>query len=469
MTSSLTEHQVLEEWNSIPGEVHVPIVSATEITKLHIYDFDNTLFNSPVPNPQLYTKRVENLLRSSPHISSFGSWWDDPRPLEIIAKLMNHDSERAAFWNENLLRLARLSWRDTSTVSIVLTGRKEKNFHSLFGKLFQVSRDKWATEQIAKDDNKYSADDYLFNAICLKKQREETNTFDYKCKCILSFLDRYPNLEEVTIYDDRIHHINKFKNFFNSLLNTKIKWIIVPVAPRFHYLPIRDENTLIPKFVNEQERAESGLVLNLSRTPMQVGYFLTVGSQKKLLHWGLNYLRQHFKDTKVQLSNFAEYPMYIPCTAPGNGITASQARKCFTHFDEIQISKNNDNEKRSDEDIIKYFCSQKTMLSEWSTSFKVVAIAIREAPIQASSRKAQNNKAMEIYYRTIPVGPKKEAWTSWPEFIIVGYNYDKNLQVQMEEINSVLTNPKSLRWHNVKVGIKIKTYFGFFSKRDTDL
>lgn len=461
-------HDVLTDWNSISSELHIPECDASEITKIHIYDFDNTLFNSPVPNPQLYTKTFENYLRSDPNLSNFGGWWDDPRPIETLNKLMSNDSnDRNEYWNEDIIKLARMSWRDKNTVSVILTGRKENLFNQHLSRLLTTARDKWNNlENSEKEKERYSPDDLMFNAVLLKKQRQETNTMEYKQKCILSFINAYPNLREISLYDDRVHHINKFKNFFLSMDNPNINWFVVPVPPRYHYLPIKDEYNLINKFIQEKKRNDPSSTLRLSRTPMQVGYFLTLSSQKKLLHWALNYLKRVKHENKTTLSNFAEYPMYIPCVAPGQEMDTSQVAKCFTKFDSIQINKNIDNSDKTPEEIIKYFCSQNTMMSEWTTSFKVVAIAFKEPTIVKNHHNKNGFKPLEVYYKVVPTNNKTETWSNFRSYVVVGYNYDSNLMHQMSEINLILGNPKVLDWRDVRNGIKINTYFGFFSKKD---
>ncbi|KAL3234530.1 Uncharacterized protein RNJ44_03292 [Nakaseomyces bracarensis] len=458
-------HDVLKEWSSIGTELHIPKCDASDITKLHIYDFDNTLFNSPVPNSQLYTKTFENYLRSSPNLSSFGGWWDDPRPIETINKLMNNDNDRSEYWNENMIKLARMSYRAQDTISIVLTGRKEKLFVHHISKLLETARNKWNNLEDT-DKKSYCKDDLLFNAVLLKKIRKETNTLEYKQKCILSFIEAYTNLKEITLYDDRVHHVNKFKMFFNSLNNPRIFWFVVPVPPRYHYLPIKDELNLVNKFIQETKENEASHPIKVSRTPMQVGYFLTLSSQKKLLHWALNFLRRINHEDKVSISNFAEYPMYIPCVNPGQKMNKNQVSKCLTKFDNIQISKVIDNAEKTPEDIIKYFCSHNTMMSEWSTSFKVVSLATREPTHMKHSQSRNGYKAVEVYYKVVPTNMKNETWTSYNSYIIIGYNYDSNLTHQISEINLLLGNPKILDWRDVRNGIKINTYFGFFSKKD---
>lgn len=460
-------HDVLAEWNSIASELHIPEHDPGEVVKLHVYDFDNTLFYSPVPNPQLYTKTFETRLRSDPELSSFGGWWDDPRPVEVVNKMMVRSSQRSEFWNEDVIKLARMSWRDENTVSVILTGRKENLFSHHIARLLQTAREKWSQKEDTDENNeRTSTDDLLFNAVLLKKLGQETRTVEYKQKCVLSFIDAYPNLKEISMYDDRIHQINKFESFFESLKNTKFKWSITPVAPRYHYLPMKEELALINKFIQEKNRDDPSRQLRLTRTPMQVGYFLTLSSQKKLLHWALNYLKRVIHEDKVTISNFAEYPMYIPCVAPGQKMSTSQVAKCFTKFDSIQVNKNIDNADKTPEEIIKYFCSQNVMLSEWTTSFKVTAIAFREPIDVTNLRSKKSYKPLEVYYKVVPTKSKTETWSNFGSYVVIGYNYDNNLSHQISEINLILGNAKVLDWRSVRNGIKINTYFGFFSKKD---
>ena len=53
MDAGRAEHAVLDEFSSYPVKEY-PASKREEITKIHIYDFDQTLYASPLPNTELY-------------------------------------------------------------------------------------------------------------------------------------------------------------------------------------------------------------------------------------------------------------------------------------------------------------------------------------------------------------------------------------------------------------------------------
>lgn len=60
MSGKSSDHSVLRKWNSCAHELAVPSeVPEHAITKLHIYDFDNTLFATAGPHRAVIYTRAD--------------------------------------------------------------------------------------------------------------------------------------------------------------------------------------------------------------------------------------------------------------------------------------------------------------------------------------------------------------------------------------------------------------------------
>ena len=123
-------HSVLYEWNSVDSALNIPILPDSKIRKICIYDFDNTLFKSPAPDPHLYSEQLYTSLLS-PCVFSNGGWWSEPRFLELLLNEWQKGLiDDSAFWNRDIVKSAKESWesRDDGTLTILMTGRKELLF-----------------------------------------------------------------------------------------------------------------------------------------------------------------------------------------------------------------------------------------------------------------------------------------------------------------------------------------------------
>lgn len=98
MSGKSSDHSVLRKWNSCAHELAVPSeVPEHAITKLHIYDFDNTLFATPGPTEQLYTRELLGKLTSSELPN--GGWWNEPEFLQAAIEISRSKPRRFS-WNE---------------------------------------------------------------------------------------------------------------------------------------------------------------------------------------------------------------------------------------------------------------------------------------------------------------------------------------------------------------------------------
>jgi hypothetical protein len=101
---------MIQEFDRLPVE---------KTRKLAIYDFDSTLFNSPLPNPKLWTKSFMGKILSD------CQWFCDIRTLSdpYIPNVPGDE-----WWNDEILNKAKASLAESDTLTILLTGRRKVPF-----------------------------------------------------------------------------------------------------------------------------------------------------------------------------------------------------------------------------------------------------------------------------------------------------------------------------------------------------
>lgn len=447
------EHNKLKQWNSCPNELRLPHVPQSEIKSLHIYDFDNTLYKSPCPNRILYTNQAYLKLLKNEHMNS-GNWWDQPLFLEESFKMYIATQDKS-YWNDKITELAINSFDDPNTVSIILTGRSRSNFQTLFQKMLSISRD-LASVEGSKFYNKSNS--FLkFNAVCLKSRNPNNNmtppTFQFKTHIIQDFLQDYPNLEDVTIYDDRISHIKQFKSFFNHLRpRPKFQWFIIPVSSQEFVLDKVAELKLIKKVIDDTNNIRLSRnipPLEIRWTPKCTGFFLTLKSQAILLRTAFT-LTKSFNLTKFV--NLAEYPMYIPVCSPGNTISVETMTKLF---------ENDTDDALSFVDFKEKFSNQRNPINRCHVDFIVTHFTYTTVP------NVSNRQGM-IYFRVRPKNKTPKISTHFRRdapLIISGHVTDEDVD---KFLNYTLTNSylakRNMTWRALPRPITINTTFGYYSK-----
>ncbi|KAF1920544.1 hypothetical protein BDU57DRAFT_552904 [Ampelomyces quisqualis] len=194
-----TYHTVtaLKRWSCDDKEL--PPVS--DIKAIHVFDFDNTLFASPLPNKQLWNSATLGQL-GSPDIFVSGGWWHDASILSATGQGIDKEEKRAwdGWWNEHIVSLVELSMQQKDAISVLLTGRGEANFSDL---IKRIARSK-------KLD---------FDMVCLKPAtgpagQRFRNTMDFKQELLKDIIYTYRDAEELRIYEDRVKHTKGFRDFF---------------------------------------------------------------------------------------------------------------------------------------------------------------------------------------------------------------------------------------------------------------
>lgn len=154
------------------------------VRAIHVYDFDDTLFVPPRPNPKLWNGPTLGNLASATWLSN-GGWWQDSRILAAAGEGLDEEQKRAwdGWWNEHVVDLVRLSMQQKDALTILLTGRSAKSFWTLIPRILN-------SKQLA------------FDMIVLKPEvmpngARPENVIGYKCLFLEDLLNTYREAKEL--------------------------------------------------------------------------------------------------------------------------------------------------------------------------------------------------------------------------------------------------------------------------------
>ncbi|KAL9603678.1 MAG: hypothetical protein Q9219_000997 [cf. Caloplaca sp. 3 TL-2023] len=273
----------LKRWSCIAREL--PPVS--QVKAIHVYDFDNTLFMSPLPNSKLWNGHAVGFLQTH-HCFANGGWWHDPQILKATGQGIEKEEPNGwkGWWNEQIVELAQLSIKQTDALTILLTGRGEDNFADLIRRI------------VASKDLK-------FDMICLKPQAGPNNqtfssTMNYKQAILRDLIWTYKDAEEIKLYEDRVKHTKTFRDYFESinkgLFNDSgpsprkpIKAEVIQVADTVTTLDPIVETAEVQRMINAHNNAINSdshallAPLEVKRTVFFTGYLIASNDTTRLL------------------------------------------------------------------------------------------------------------------------------------------------------------------------------------------
>ncbi|KAK3655780.1 hypothetical protein LTR22_010074 [Elasticomyces elasticus] len=190
----------LRRWSC--GDKQLP--STDRIKSIHIYDFDNTLFSSPLPNRQVWSTQTCGHLQAQDFLHG-GGWWHNPQILASTRQGLEVEEARAweGCWNEKIVDLVRLSMSEEDALTILLTGRAEAGFADLINRMA-------------------AAKGLDFDMVCLKPAVSPTgelfaSTLGYKQSLLRDIVMTYHTATELRMYEDRPKHTKSFRDFFADL------------------------------------------------------------------------------------------------------------------------------------------------------------------------------------------------------------------------------------------------------------
>ncbi|KAI6791220.1 hypothetical protein KC332_g14776 [Hortaea werneckii] len=190
----------LKRWSCIDKDLPKP-ASTNEIA---VFDFDNTLFSSPLPNKQIWNVSTCGQLQAQDFLHN-GGWWHNPRILAATGQGLATEEQRAweGYWNERIVELVRIASAAEDTLTVLLTGRMESAFSDLLIRMVK-------------------AKGLDFDMICLKPSVSPNgelfpSTMHFKQALLRDIVFTYPTAREIRMYEDRPKHTKGFRDFFTDL------------------------------------------------------------------------------------------------------------------------------------------------------------------------------------------------------------------------------------------------------------
>ncbi|KAJ3076405.1 hypothetical protein HK102_005426 [Quaeritorhiza haematococci] len=182
-----------------------PALASTTLrrpTRLMVYDFDSTLFRSPLPNPDLWAPDVIGTI-----ISECG-WFQEPKTLSppYLPEIPDE-----TWWDADMLRSAQESLsRPHDTITVLLTGRRHDRFsarieHMCRGLSNPLNFDMFFLRE-GNDPN---------------GPRHFTCTLDFKLAVLRKLLTTFPTIDHIELFDDRKRHLELFERELKALVQQR--------------------------------------------------------------------------------------------------------------------------------------------------------------------------------------------------------------------------------------------------------
>ena len=204
----------LKRWSCKTKEI--PSIAA--IKSIHVYDFDNTLFTSPLPNPQIWAQPTIGKLQAF-EAMAFGGWWHNVDVLKATGEGMEKEEPRAweGWWNEAVVELIRCSMQTKVALTVLLTGRNETYFADLINRMAK-------------------AKELDFDLVALKPEvgpngQVMESTMSFKQAFLHDLVFTYKHADEIRIYEDRPKHVKGFREYFEKLNKSFLSHPVDQPAP----------------------------------------------------------------------------------------------------------------------------------------------------------------------------------------------------------------------------------------------
>ncbi|KAL2913651.1 hypothetical protein HK105_206811 [Polyrhizophydium stewartii] len=172
------------------------------VVRLVIFDFDSTLFRSPLPNADLWAGPLRG------RITSDCGWFTDPRTLEAPYV---PDVPGDAWWHAETVDRVFEALAREDTLTVLLTGRR----HDLFSKRIEDMCRR-------KSPRPLSFDLFFFReGHDPQAGRHHPTTLDFKLAVLDRLLETFTTLKHVEFYDDRERHLKLFQQQIESLVTAQ--------------------------------------------------------------------------------------------------------------------------------------------------------------------------------------------------------------------------------------------------------
>ncbi|KAF9934259.1 hypothetical protein FBU30_002677 [Linnemannia zychae] len=195
---------------------------------VNVFDFDQTLFQSPLPNPALWDPSFIGILTSWAYCGT--GWWHNPGTLDL-----GPDAEASlweGWWNEAIVDKVKESSDDPGCLTILLTGRNGPTFGQRLvnmvqskGLDFDLVVTKPTTVALLDPVKSASRISNKKSSITSSNPVEKylkVHTFNVKHEFLYSVLYEYPSIRTMHLWDDRPCQIAKFRQAGQEWLDKKM-------------------------------------------------------------------------------------------------------------------------------------------------------------------------------------------------------------------------------------------------------
>ena len=149
--------------------------------ELHVFDFDGTLFRSPLP-PDWWKTKIRK------------TWWIHQ---DSLGRPCVPDKPDASWWVNSTVAAAKQSIADPDVLAILCTGRSGT-----------VGSFRYRVPELLSQRG------LNFDKVYLNP--EGSQTANYKKRVLLELLRRYPDIDTVQIWEDRSNHLTEFESFITQ-------------------------------------------------------------------------------------------------------------------------------------------------------------------------------------------------------------------------------------------------------------
>ncbi|KAF9429481.1 hypothetical protein BGZ76_001240 [Entomortierella beljakovae] len=381
-----------------PAAIHVdhrlkdPNVTS-RLQKIDVFDFDQTLFRSPLPNPALWDVSFIGQMSSWNNCGT--GWWLNPATLDLgsEAEASNWDG----WWNEDLILDVLKSSNDPECLTVLMTGRcaefcGDKLLHIIQAKGLQFDlivakpttavriEPKQSSKQENENEDQVAKEIYLI-----------INTFSYKHDFLYNILLEYPSIQYMRVWDDREGQVAKFVDAGKPWVESKmLESLEVTKVDISHQAMDQDlEKALVYAMVEKHNQqveieAKGGPLLVAGAGPMPP----TRPELQDLRLWDPYETYIPKRRTRIELTSIVQY----------TGVLFSEQVQSF--LKNVARSKHGDNEW-----INRPQCLQNQDISSWEVLDDMhVNLCVGAAQSQPNFLEAVGGLGLDILVEVVGVG-----------------------------------------------------------------
>ncbi|KAG0207796.1 DTW domain-containing protein 1 [Mortierella sp. GBA30] len=254
---------------------HPAIVYSTErlsdpayINNLHtvnVFDFDQTLFQSPLPNPALWDPSFLGILTSWNYCGT--GWWHNPGTLEL-----GPETEATCWkgwWNEDIVNKVKESSKNPGCLTVLLTGRNGPTFGQKLiemvnrkGLDFDLIATKPTTVAIMDPASVKPTFKHASKTANDTKQKRpveqylKVHTFNTKHDFLYNVLFEFPSIRSMHLWDDRPCQVAKFRQAGQEWLDKRMldHFDITVVQEPLLYMDPKRETELVMSMVEQNNQ-----------------------------------------------------------------------------------------------------------------------------------------------------------------------------------------------------------------------